>query len=48
MFSSKDLKVKLVYIGVGGIIAIIGMFFAIGMLSSVRAQNDKFDTIQSF
>ena len=46
MFSSKDLKVKLVYMGFGGMIAIIGMLFAIGMLSSVTAQNDKFDTIQ--
>ncbi len=46
MFSGKDLKVKLVYMGFGGMIAIIGMLFAIGMLSSVTAQNDKFDTIQ--
>ena len=46
MFSSKNLKVKLVYMGFGGMVAIIGMLFAIGMLSSVTAQRDKFDTIQ--
>ena len=46
MSSVKDLKTKLVYMGFGGIIAIIGMSFAVGMLSSVTAQNDKFDTIQ--
>ena len=32
--------------GFGGMIAIIGMLFAFGMLSSVMAQNNKFDTIQ--
>lgn len=46
MFSGKDLKIKLVYMGVGGMIAIIGMLFGIGMLSPVTAQRDKFDTIQ--
>lgn len=46
MFSGKDLKVKLVYMGFGGLIAIIGMLFAIGMLSTVTAQSDKFETIQ--
>ena len=46
MFSNRDLKVKLVYMGFGGIIAIIGMFFAIGMLSCAAVQKDKFDTIQ--
>lgn len=46
MFSSIDFKVKPVYIGVGGMIAIIGMLFAVGMLSSVMAQNYNFDTIQ--
>lgn len=46
MSSGKDLKIKLVYMGFGGMIAIIGMSFAVGMLSSVTAQNDKFDTIQ--
>lgn len=44
MFSSKDLKVKMVYMGFGGMIAIIGMLFAFGMHSSVAAK--KFDTIQ--
>ncbi len=44
MFSSNDLKVKLVYMGFGGMIAIIGMLFAFGMLSAVAAK--KFDTIQ--
>ena len=29
MFAGKDLKVKLVYMGFGGMIAIIGMLFAI-------------------
>lgn len=46
MFSSKDLKVKLVYMGFGGLIAIIGMLFGIGMLSSVTAQRDKFGAIE--
>ena len=46
MFSGKDLKVKLVYMGFGGMIAIIGMLFAIGMLSSVTAQRDKFGEIE--
>lgn len=40
MFSSNDLNVKLVYMGFGGLIAIIGM------LLLVAAKNDKFDTIQ--
>ena len=42
MFSNKDLKVKLVYMGFGGTIAIIGMLFGIGMVSSRTEQNDKF------
>ncbi|MDE0184060.1 MAG: hypothetical protein OXP71_01235 [Candidatus Poribacteria bacterium] len=46
MFSSKDLKVKLVYMGFGGMIAIIGMLIGIGMLSSVIAKNDKFGDIE--
>ena len=46
MFSSKDLKVKLVYMGFGGMIAIVGMLFAFGMLSSVTAQKDKFGDIE--
>lgn len=33
MFSSKDLKVKLVYMSFGGMIAIFGMLFGIGLLS---------------
>ena len=32
--------------GFGGMIAIIGMLYAFGMLSSVMAQNNKFDTFQ--
>ena len=40
MFSGKDLKVKLVYMGFGGMIAVIGM------LPSVTAQNEKFVTIE--
>ena len=39
MFSSKDLKAKLVYIGLGGMIAIIEL------LPSVTAQNNKPDSI---
>ena len=46
IFSNRDLKVKLVYMGFGGMIAIIGTLFAIGMLSCVTVQKDKFDTIQ--
>lgn len=46
MFSGKDLKIKLIYMGFGGVIAIIGMLFAIGMLSSVTAQRDKFGEIE--
>ena len=46
MFSSQKLKIKLVYMGFGGMIAIIGMLFGIGLLSSVTAQKDMFDTIQ--
>ena len=44
--NNKELRVKLVYMGFGGMIAIIGMLFAIGMLTSVTANNDKFDEIQ--
>ena len=46
MFSNRDLKVKLVYMGFGGMIAIIGTLFAIGMLSCIAVQKDKFDAIQ--
>ena len=46
MFSGKDLKVKLAYMGFGGIIAIIGMLFGIGMVSSSTAQKDKFGEIE--
>ena len=46
MFSSQNSKIKLVYMGFGGMIAIVGMLFAFGMLSSVTAQRDRFDTIQ--
>lgn len=46
MFSVKGLKIKLIYMGFGGIIAIIGMLFGIGMLSSVTAQRDKFGEIE--
>ena len=46
MFSNRDLKVKLVYMGFGGMIAIIGTMFAIGMLSCGAVQKDRFDTIQ--
>lgn len=46
LFNNKELNVKLVYMGFGGIIAVIGMLFAIGMLTSVTAHNDKFDKIQ--
>ena len=44
MFSNKNLKVKLVYMGFGGMIAIFGTLF--GMLSSVTAQRDKFGDIE--
>lgn len=46
MFSNRDLKVKLVYMGFGGMIAIIGTLFAIGRLSCAAVQKDRFDTIQ--
>ena len=46
MFSSKDLKVKLVYMVFGEMIAIIGMLFGIGLVSSSTAERDKFGDIE--
>ena len=46
MFSTGGWKQKAGLMALGSIFTIIGMLFAIGMLPSVTAQRDKFDTIQ--
>ena len=46
MFRIQNWQQKLSYMAVGSVFTIIGMLFAIGLLSSVTAQRDKFGEIE--
>ncbi len=46
MFRIQNWKQALCLMALGSVFTIVGMLFAVGMLSPVTAQNDKFDTIQ--
>ncbi len=46
MFRIQNWQQKLSYMAVGSVFTIIGMLFAIGLLSSVTAQRDKFGKIE--